>query len=118
MLLSVLEGVGFAIRDNIEIARAAGVEVTESTVCGGGAKSELWLKILANILNIKLLVPKDEQGVGYGAAILAMQDIGKIKKTEIKSVIAPEPTFVLKYNAKYEKYKNLYPALKNYFQNK
>jgi xylulokinase len=66
MLLAILEGVAFAVRDNLEIAKKLGINITKSTVCGGGAKSALWLKILANVLQIELLVPAFEEGPGYG----------------------------------------------------
>ena len=54
---AVLEGVAFAIRDCVEIARAQGVKIKASTLCGGGAKSPLWREILANVLGIPLTLP-------------------------------------------------------------
>ena len=45
---AVLEGVAFAVRDNFEVAKEQGLELEVSTLCGGGAKSLLWRKILAN----------------------------------------------------------------------
>ena len=54
MTQAVLEGVAFAIKDCVEIARAQGVEIASSTLCGGGAKSPLWREIMANILGIPL----------------------------------------------------------------
>ena len=48
MILAILEGVAFAIRDNVEVAKKLGINIEKSTVCGGGAKSKLWMKILAN----------------------------------------------------------------------
>ena len=68
---AVLEGVAFAIRDCVEIARAQGVKIKASTLCGGGAKSPLWREILANVLGIPLTLPQTEQGPGYGGAMLA-----------------------------------------------
>ena len=59
---AVLEGVAFAIRDCVEIARAQGVKIKASTLCGGGAKSPLWREILANVLGIPLTLPQTEQG--------------------------------------------------------
>ena len=57
---AVLEGVAFAIRDCVEIARAQGVKIKASTLCGGGAKSPLWREILANVLGIPLTLPQTE----------------------------------------------------------
>lgn len=68
---AVLEGVAFAIRDCVEIARAQGAKIKASTLCGGGAKSPLWREILANVLGIPLTLPQTEQGPGYGGAMLA-----------------------------------------------
>ena len=66
MLLAVLEGVCFAIRDNLELVRGLGVQIERSTVSGGGAKSPLWMKILANVLDITLCIPETEEGPSLG----------------------------------------------------
>ena len=58
MTQAVLEGVAFAIKDCVEIARAQGVEIASSTLCGGGAKSPLWREIMANILGIPLALSR------------------------------------------------------------
>ncbi len=68
----------FAIRDCVEIARAQGVKIKASTLCGGGAKSPLWREILANVLGIPLTLPQTEQGPGYGGAMLAAVACGGI----------------------------------------
>lgn len=122
MLLSVLEGVAFAVRDNLEIAKELGINITKSTVCGGGAKSLLWLKILSNILNIELCVPETEEGPGYGAALLAMAAKDNSNKIEnytqckIKQTIKPDKDIAVRYETKYRKFKKLYPNLKNLYK--
>lgn len=122
MLLAVLEGVSFAVRDNVEIAKKLGIEISKSTVCGGGAKSSLWMKILANILNIELHIPETEEGPGFGGALLAMVACGEyasIEKcvgTKIKEIITPEKELSEKYNKRYEKFKKLYPSLKGLYK--
>ena len=121
MLLAILEGVSFAIRDNVEIAKKSGIEIKSSTVCGGGAKSKLWLKILSNILNLELHVPAIEEGPGYGAAALAMvavgaRDIETAIELTIKEVIKPEPELVALYNERYNKYAAIYPAVKQLYK--
>ena len=68
---AVMEGVAFAIRDCVEIARSQGIVLHSSTLCGGGARSRIWRTILANVLGITLQLPQTEQGPGYGAAMLA-----------------------------------------------
>lgn len=120
MLLATLEGVAFAIRDNLEIAKQSGVDIQSSTICGGGAKSGLWLKILANVLNIELLLPKSEEGPAYGAGILSMIACGGCDRTfdmpEIEKVIQPEKQLVEKYENRYHSFRKLYPSVKNLYK--
>ena len=59
------------MRDSFEIAKSLGIQIERTKICGGGAKSLLWKKIIANVLNVKVDVPETEEGPGYGAAILA-----------------------------------------------
>ena len=62
MTQAVLEGVAFAIRDSFEVAKSLGMKITETKICGGGAKSPLWRKMIANILNIRVCVLDKEEG--------------------------------------------------------
>ena len=124
MLLAVLEGVAFAIRDNLEIAGKLGINIIESTVCGGGARSPLWMKILANVLDIKLLIPSVEEGPGYGGAILAAVCSGEYADItdacndilNIKETVIPDAVLSQKYEKKYNKYKKIYPAVKELYK--
>ena len=124
MLLAVLEGVAFAFRDNLEAVRACGVAVSRSSVVGGGAKSRLWLQILADVLNIPLDRPQTEEGPGYGAAMLAMVAAGAYDSVEaaaealtrVKETIVPDPARAALYAARYENFRLLYPALKDTFR--
>ncbi len=120
MTQAVLEGVAFAIRDCVEIARAQGITVTHSTLCGGGAKSPLWRQIMANVLDMTLQLPQTEQGPGYGGAMLAAVACGEYASVadcaealvKIKSETKPDPKLVEKYNMRYAAWKQSYPALK------
>ena len=124
MSLSVLEGVSFALRDCLEIARQEGVVIEKSTLCGGGAKSKLWQKILANVLNIDICLLETEQGPSYGAAILAMVANKEYRSLEdavkalvkVKKVIKPNPELVALYEKKYQTFKKIYPALKDIYK--
>ncbi|MBQ7761676.1 MAG: xylulokinase [Clostridia bacterium] len=124
MTLSVLEGVAFALRDCVEIAKQGGVKIEKTTVCGGGAKSPLWRKILANVLGIPVLRTEIEEGPSYGGAILAMVGCGEYSSVEeatsslvkIKDETKPEPSLVEKYEKKYQLWKKLYPALKDVYK--
>jgi xylulokinase len=101
-----------------------GIELEESFLCGGGARSLLWRKILASVLNLKLNIPECEEGPGYGGALLAMVADGAYKTVEdasralvrIKETIIPNKELALKYENKYEKFKKIYPALKGLYK--
>ncbi len=121
---AVLEGVAFAIRDCVEAARAQGICPRESMLCGGRAKSPLWQKILANVLGIPLTLPKTEQGPAYGGAILAAVAAGDFPDVasccgqwvETAQRVEPDPALVAKYDARYRRWRQLYPALKPFYQ--
>jgi len=123
LVLSVLEGVAFAIRDSVEVARSLGITIDSSKICGGGAKSPLWKRIFANVLNAELEVPVSEQGPGMGGAMLAMVACGEYKTVKdccaklcaVASVVKPEPELVAKYEARYQQFKKIYPAVKKLF---
>ena len=82
MILAILEGVAFAIKDNLEIAKSLGIDITKSGICGGGGKSPLWRKIISNVLGVTLEVPLVEEGPGLGGAMLAMVACGKYESVE------------------------------------
>ena len=77
MTQAVLEGIAFAYRDMVESARALGIRVNNSTLCGGGAKNAVWQEILTNVLNLPLTILKEEQGPGLGAAMLSALSRGQ-----------------------------------------
>ena len=124
MTLAVFEGVTFALRDSLEVARSLGIKIERTMICGGGAKSPLWKKLVANILNVEVDVPMSEEGPGFGAAILAAVGCGEYESVEkaaksiikIKEKIKPEADLVVKYEEKYQKFKRIYPALKDVFK--
>ena len=123
LVQAVLEGVAFAIRDSVEVARSLGIEIRSSKICGGGAKSALWKRILANVLNMKLESPVSEQGPGMGGAMLAMVACGAYPSVqavcdrfvETACVVEPEPELVAKYEKRYEQFRKIYPACKELF---
>jgi len=123
MVQAVLEGVAFAIRDSVEVARSLGIEIKTSKICGGGAKSPLWKRILANVLNVKLESPVSEQGPGMGGAMLAMVACGAYPNVQAvcdafvrtASTVEPEPRLVEKYEKRYRQFQKIYPACKELF---
>ena len=123
MTQAVLEGVAFAIRDCVEVARDQGIDIRASRVCGGGAKSALWRTILSNVLGIPLELPQTEQGPGYGGAVLAMVGCGAFESVQaacdalvrVAGTVEPDPKLTARYDAQYRKFRAIYPALKNVF---
>ena len=124
MVQAVLEGVAFAIRDSVEVARGLGTEINSSKICGGGARSPLWKRIIANVLNCELEVPVSEQGPGMGGAMLAMVACGEYetvkdcceKLTSVAGTVKPEAGLVAKYEARYQQFKKIYPACRQLFR--
>lgn len=123
MVQAVLEGVAFAIRDSFEVAKSLGIAIPRSNLCGGGSKSPLWRKIFANVLGIPLDMVKTEQGPGYGGAILAMVGCGvyesvtdaTAKLVEVASTTEPDAELTARYEARYQQFRNIYPAMKPLF---
>lgn len=120
MSRAVLEGVAFAIRDCYEVAKANGLQITRTNLCGGGARSATWQQIFADVLGIPVHILATEQGPSYGAAILAMvgcsvyRDVAEATEqmVSVKQTILPDPQNVAKYQKKYETFTKLYPLLK------
>ncbi len=124
MANAVLEGVCYALRDSVEIARNTGCRIDEVRVCGGGSKSDKWCRMLANVLRVDVVKPLCSEGPGYGAVILAM-----VAKGEYKSVkeacekivkmgerIEYDEKIAEKYDKGYKKFTKLYKALKEWYR--
>lgn len=124
MTRAVLEGVAFAIRDSVEIARGLGVDLQKSMVCGGGSKSRLWMEMLASVCNLTLEMPETEQGPGFGGAILAAVAAGVFpsvgeacaRLVHVRETIEPQTGLISAYEARYQVWRGLYPALKSSFK--
>lgn len=124
MTQAILEGVAFAIRDSFEIAKSLGIQIERTKICGGGAKSPLWKKIIANVLNIKVDSIESEEGPGYGGAMLAAVGCGEYKTVEeaaqklvkVTDTVEPEKELVEKYEEKYKKFVRIYPVVKDLFK--
>lgn len=124
MTQAVLEGVGFALRDSLEVAKSLGIHLERTKICGGGAKSPLWKKIIANILNLKVDVIESEEGPALGGAMLAAVACGEYDSVEaaaekivkIVDTVKPETELVAKYEERYRQFKEIYPACKPLFE--
>ena len=123
MTQAVLEGVAFAIRDSLEVARSLGLDIRVSRICGGGAKSPLWRKIMANVCGLELEQIESEEGPGYGGAMLAAVACGEFVSVEeaarrlvkVTGREIPDPELTARYEAQYAKFRRIYPALKEVF---
>ena len=124
MTQAVLEGVAFAFRDMVESARALGITVDQSTLCGGGAKSDVWMTILANAVKVRLDLLEQEQGPGLGAAMLSAFGRGAYPSLEraaeqcvrMTGCIEPDAELTARYEERYQMFRKIYPALKALFQ--
>ena len=123
MTQAVLEGVAFAIRDSFEVAKSLGIQIERTKICGGGAKSPLWRRMIANVLNIKVDRIESEEGQALGGAMLAAVACGVFSSVEeaaekivrVTETIEPEPELVEKYERQYQKFAKIYPTVKDLF---
>lgn len=123
MTQAVLEGVAFAIRDSLEVAKELGITIERTKICGGGAKSCLWKRIIANVMNLKVDAIESEEGPALGAAMLAACGCGAFDSVEeatkkivkVKETIEPEPDLVEKYEMCYQKFHRIYPVVKELY---
>jgi len=120
---AVLEGVSFGLRDSFELMKAAGLtDISQVRVTGGGAKSPLWLQILADVFNAEMVTLASSEGAAYGAALLAATGAGAFNSipeacaavTQITGRMIPGEN-VQVYEDLYPLYRDLYPALKPTF---
>lgn len=123
MTQAVLEGVAFGLRDSLEVAKSLGIQIDRTKICGGGAKSPLWRKIIANVMNLKVDVIESEEGPALGGAMLAAVGCGEYpdvetiaeKLVKVVDTIEPEPELVANYEEKYQKFRTIYPTVKELF---
>ena len=124
MTQAVLEGVTFALRDSVEIAKSLGIKIERTKICGGGAKSPLWKKMIANILNVKVDVIESEEGPALGGAMLAAVACGEYANVEevaakivkVVDTVEPDAELVAKYEERYNQFKEIYPACKPLYE--
>ena len=123
MTLAVLEGVAFGLRDSVEVARKLGIKLERTKICGGGAKSPLWRKIIANVMNLKVDIIESEEGPALGGAMLAAVACGEYASVEeaakkivkVIDTVEPDPAIAERYEKQYRKFVQIYPALKDIY---
>jgi xylulokinase len=119
LVRSLLEGVAFGLRDSLELLRELGAEATVGRVSGGGARSRLWLRIVASVLDLRLETTESEQGSAFGAALLGgvaggvFADVHEAVRRCVRAreTIEPDPRWVASYAELHARHQALYPAL-------
>lgn len=121
LVRAVLEGAAFAVRHNVEVARAAGIEVGELRSVGGGARSRLWSQIKADVVGLPVLLPETSIGAPFGDAALACvatglhADVhGLLRTVRVRERF--EPRDDERYDALYAVYRGAYEALRDEFR--
>jgi xylulokinase len=120
LVRAVLEGVAFGLRDSIELLRELGVPPEKGRVSGGGARSRLWLEIVASVLGLPLELTVVEEGSAYGAALLAGVAGGAFPDARhavaacvrARDSVEPNPAWAPAYDEGYARFRALYPALR------
>jgi xylulokinase len=123
MVRSVMEGVAFGMRDNLELLRAQGVHPTAAVISGGAANSPIWRQLTTDIMGIPLYTVNTTEGAAFGAAILAavgvncFPDVPTACRQLVRKVdeVQPDPQGVAEYERLYPIFKNVYPSLKETF---
>ena len=120
VMRAVLEGVAFGLADSFDLLRALGVDATVARASGGGARSDLWLRICASVLGVPVARMTVDEGSAFGAALLggiaggvfADADEAVAACVRVRDQIDPEPAWVDLYAERRERFRALYPALK------
>jgi xylulokinase len=121
---AVLEGISFGLAESLRLIRSAGTKVSEATVTGGGTRSDVWMQILADICDAKIILREGaDAGPALGGARLALVGACGVS---VKKACAPGPivkTFtpnkkaVKEYSCLAERFRTLYPAIEKYCHN-
>jgi xylulokinase len=117
---AVLEGVAYGLRDSLELLKDLGVEPSAGRVSGGGARSDLWLRILASVLDLPLERTAADEGSAFGAALLGGIAAGAFSDVHdavaacvrVRETVEPEARWRAAYEHGYERFRLLYPILR------
>ena len=122
LVRAVLEGVAYGLRDSFELLAQLAERPSSARVSGGGARSPLWLRIIASVLGIPLERPAVEEGAAFGAALLAgiagraFGDVAEAvaATVSIRETVEPENGWTSTYAEGYDRFRALYPALRSF----
>ena len=120
VMRAVLEGVAFGLADSFDLLRALGCETTVARASGGGARSDLWLRICASVLGVPVCRMSVDEGSAFGAAMLGgvagglFGDVDEAVSAcvRVRDQIDPEPAWIDLYAEGRARFRDLYPALK------
>lgn len=116
---AVLEGVAFGLRDCLDVLRGSGARISAARASGGGARSPLWLEIVASVLELPLARTQVDEGAAFGAALLGGIAGGVWRDpheaiaatVRLTSEVEPNPEWSARYGELRERFRALYPAL-------
>jgi xylulokinase len=120
MVRAVMEGVAYGLRDSLELLAALGDRPRVGRVSGGGAASELWLRIVASALEMRLERTEVDDGSAYGAALLAGVAAGLFASVDdaasrcvrVTAAIDPDDAWTASYRDGYARFTRAYPAVR------
>jgi xylulokinase len=120
LVRAVLEGVAFGLRDSLELLQGLGVEVSRARISGGGARSDLWLRVVASVLGVPIERTVVEEGSSFGAALLGavaggvFADVHQAVAATVRTggIVEPDRAWQAAYAGTYDRYRALYPALR------
>ena len=114
---AVLESIAFGFRHHLDVFRELGLEPRRVRVTNGGASSDLWKQVTADVLGLPIETLRSHPGSALGVAFVAGMGIGAFESwSDIERFVEPgaviEPRHHLAYEDAYRVYRELYPALK------
>jgi len=124
MLRAVLEGVAFAILDNISLIRQVGGSLNEIILTGGISKSDVWMQIISDVTGCSLSLPEESEGTAFGDALIAGCGTGLFSSCEeaVRKMVRihygafnPNAENHKLYQDLFKAYRALYPALKDVY---
>jgi xylulokinase len=117
---AILEGLTFELRLNLDLLKDGGVSIDELRAIGGGARSELWLQLKADITGVPVVAPRITEAASWGAALLAGMGAGHFASAaeaaeemiQLDRRFEPDPGCAARYEERFALYREVYPALK------
>jgi len=124
LLRAVVEGITFGMRDQVELFRQLGAQITQIRAGGGGARSAFWRQMQADMFKAPVVTINTQEGAAYGVALLAATSKGAFPTLEqactaaihITSAARPRKSAVAAYDRMYPEYRQLYQSLKEDFR--